>query len=142
MKPTLLLRIASVLSLLHCVLHTIGGVFGSPKHGAEEVAVIETMKTHHFAVMGSMRSYWDFLFGYGLFATIALLVEAILFWRLAAFAKTNPAWTRSIVGLFCFNFVGVAIIVSWKYFFIAPAVAELLIAACLALAFATAGTAV
>ena len=99
------------------------------------------MKTLHFAVMGSMRSYWDFLFGYGLFATIALLVEAILFWRLAAFAKTNPAWTRSIVGLFCFNFVGVAI-VSWKYFFIAPAVAELLIAACLAMAFVTAGAAV
>jgi len=140
-KPTLFLRIASVLSLLHCVLHTIGGVFGSPKHGAEEVAVIETMKTHHFAVMGSMRSYWDFLFGYGLFVTVALLVEAILLWRLAAFAKTNPAWTRPIVGLFCFNFVGVAI-VSWKYFFIAPAVGELLIAVCLAMAFVTAGAAV
>ena len=141
MKPALLLRIASLLSLLHCILHTAGGVFGSPKHGAEEIAVIETMKSHHFAVMGSVRSYWDFLFGYGLFVTIALLVQAILFWRLAAFAETNPAWTEPIVGLFCLNFVGVAI-VSWKYFFIAPAVGELLIAACLALAFATAGTAV
>jgi hypothetical protein len=45
------------------------------------------------------------------------------------------------VGVFCFNFVGVAI-ASWKYFFIAPAVAELLMAACLAMAFAAAGAAV
>jgi hypothetical protein len=59
------------------------------------------MKSHHFAVMGTMRSYWDFLFGYGLFVTIALLVQALLFWRLAAFAKTNPALTKPIVGLFC-----------------------------------------
>ena len=100
MTATLFLRIASVLSLMNCMLHTVGGVFGSPQHGAEEIAVIETMKSHRFDVMGSMRSYWDFLFGYGLFGTIGLLVQAILFWQLASFAKTNPAWTRPIVALF------------------------------------------
>lgn len=135
-KPTLLLRIASVFSLLHCVLHT-GGVFSSPKHDAEEIAVVESTKSHLFNVFGSMRSYWDFLFGYRLFLTIGLLVQAILFWQLATFAKTNPAWTRPILALFLFNCIGMAI-VSGKYFFIGPAVAQLLIAACLALAFATA----
>ena len=83
MNATLFLRIASVLSLIQCVLHTVGGVFGSPKHGAEEVAVIETMKSHRFDFMGSMRSYWDFVFGYGLFVTIDLIVQTILFWQLA-----------------------------------------------------------
>jgi len=136
MKPTLLLRIASVLTFIHCLLHTVVGVFGSPKHGAEEIAVIETMKSHHFELMGSMPSYWDFHFGYGLIVTIWLLALAVLFWQLAAFAKTNPAWTRPIVALFFFSFIGMGII-SWRYFFLGPAVTELLIAACLGAAFVT-----
>jgi len=136
LRATLFLRVASVLSLINCAGHT-GGVFSPPKHGAEEIAVLETMKSHRFDVMGSLRSYWDFLFGYGLFGIIGLLVQAILFWQLASFAKTNPAWTRPIVALFFFNCVGVAI-VSWKYFFIGPAVSQLLIAACLGAAFVTA----
>jgi len=126
------------LTLIHCNLHTVGGVLGGPKHGAEEVAVIETMKSHRFEVMGSMRSYWDFFFGYGLFVTLALLVQAILFWQLAMFAKTNSNWTRPIVVLFLLNYLGMAI-VSWNYFFVGPAVTELLIAACLASTLATKG---
>lgn len=137
MRATLFLRIAAVLSLINCVGHT-GGVFSSPKHGAEEIAVLETMKSHRFDVMGSLRSYWDFLFGYGLLITIGLLVQIILFWQLASFAKTNPAWTRPIVALFFFNCIGVAI-VCWKYFFIGPAATQLLIAACLGAAFIIAG---
>jgi len=136
LKPTLLLRIASVVTFIHCLLHTVAGVFGSPKHGAEEFAVIEAMQSHHFDVMGSMRSYWDFHFGYGLFVTIGLLTQAVLFWQLAAFAKTNSVWTKPIVALFFFSFIGMAII-SWRYFFLGPAVTELLIAACLGAAFVT-----
>ena len=30
MKPVIYLRAASLLTLLHAVLHTIGGVFGKP----------------------------------------------------------------------------------------------------------------
>lgn len=134
MKSTLFLRIASVLAFVHCLLHTVGGVFGKPTHGADEVAVRSAMKSHQFDVMGSMRSYWDFFFGYGLIVTITLLVQAILFWQLAAFAKSNPAWVRPIAGLFCLNFLGMAV-VSGRYFFIAPAVTEVLIAICLALTF-------
>ena len=136
MRATLFLRIAAVLSLINCLGHT-GGVLSSPKHGGEEIAVLETMKSHRFDVMGSLRSYWDFLLGYGLGLTITLLVQAILFWQLASFAKTNPAWTRPIVALFFFNCIGVAI-VCWKYFFIGPTVAQVLIAACLGAAFVSA----
>ena len=133
MTATLFLRIASILSLINCIAHT-GGMLSSPRHGAEEVAVIETMKAHHFDVMGSLRSYWDFLFGYGFSVTITLLVQAILFWQLAAIAKRSPAETRPIVALFLFNCIGIAII-SWKYFFIGPAVTQLLMAVCLGMAF-------
>ena len=138
MKPALFLRTASVLSLIHCVLHTVGGVFISPDHGAEEVAVIEAMKSHRFDFLGSARSYWDFFFGYGLFITIVLFVAAILFWRVAAFVTTSPALVRSVAGIFAFNFAAMAI-VSWRYFFFAPALTELLIAACLIVAYAGIG---
>jgi phosphoglycerol transferase MdoB-like AlkP superfamily enzyme len=136
-KPTLFLRIASVLTMIHCILHTIGGVLGSHRHGPEEIAVVETMKAHTFNVMGSMRSYWDFMFGYGLGVTITLLIQSLLFWQLATMSKTNAAWTRPIVLLFFFNFVVMSVVV-WRYFFIAPAITELLIAACLAAAYFTA----
>lgn len=138
MKAALFLRIASMLTLIHCVLHTAGGVFASPRHGAEEIVVIETMKSHQFDVFGSMRSYWDFFLGYGLFVTIVLLVAAIFFWQLAVIAKAAPVWIRRIVVLFFFSYLGTAII-SWRYFFIGPAVTELLIAACLLLAFISVG---
>jgi hypothetical protein len=140
-NSTLFLRIASVLTLFHCAGHTIGGVFGKPKHGAEQLAVMDTMKSHRFNVMGSLRSYWDFHFGYALFVTINLLIQGLLFWQLATMAKTNAAWIRPILVLFFLNYVAMAI-VAWKYFFIAPAVIELLIAVCLALAFATAAASV
>ena len=133
MKPTLFLRIASVLTLIHCILHTVGGVFGSPQHGAEEIAVIHAMKSHRFDFLGSMRSYWDFFFGYGLFITLVLLILAILFWQLSVFWTRNPALVRSIIVLFSINFLVMAI-VSWRYFFIAPAITELLIAVCLGIA--------
>jgi hypothetical protein len=116
------------------VLHTVGGVFGSPKHGAEEIAVIETMKSHHFEIAGSMRSYWDFFFGYGLLVTIVLFFLSVFFWQLASLARTNPAWMRPILIVFCLNFLAMSL-VAWKYFFIAPAVVEILIAVSLALAF-------
>ena len=136
MKATIFLRIASVLTLIHCVLHTIGGVFGSPSHGAEEIAVIESMKSHQFAVMRSMRSYWDFFFGYGLFVAITLLALAILLWQLSTLTKTHAVQTRPMLVVLCVCFLGLTV-VSWNYFFIAPAVTELLIALFIGLAFAT-----
>lgn len=136
MKPTLFLRFASVLTLIHCVLHTIGGILAPPSHGAEEASVIETMKSHRFDVMGSMRSYWDFFLGYGLFVTLALLVQGILFWQLGqSIRKGSAAETKPILVLFLFNYIVMAII-SWRFFFIAPALTELLIAVCLSFALA------
>ena len=140
MSSTLFLRIASVLTLIHCAGHTIGGVFGKPKNGAEEIAVIETMKAHQFNVMGSMRAYWDFFFGYGLVVTVTLLIQGVLFWQLGSLIKTNPAAAKPVVALFCVNFLLMSVIV-FKYFFLGAGVLELLIATCLAAAFFTAASA-
>jgi hypothetical protein len=131
MKATLYLRIASVLAIIHAILHTIGGMLSKPNNGAPEIAIIEAMKSRSFNVMGSMRSYWDFFFGYGWLVAITLVIQGILFWQLATMAKTNAAPIRPILLLFCINFLATTV-VAFKYFFIAPAVTELLIAACLA----------
>jgi hypothetical protein len=133
-KATLFLRIASVLTLVRCILHTFGGVLSSLRHGAEEVAVIDIMKSHFFDVMGSIRSYWDFFFGYGLFVTIFLLGVAGLLWQLGLFTKSNSIGIRPIVALFSMTFVATAV-VAWRYFFLGPAITELLIAISLAMAF-------
>jgi hypothetical protein len=64
-KPSLFLRVAAVLTFIHAVLHTIGGVFGKvgPGHAA---TAVEAMKTNQFLLMGHMRSFWDFCRGLGL----------------------------------------------------------------------------
>ena len=84
-KPVLFLRIASVLTLIHAVLHTIGGVFGKVGPGPAAVAV-EAMKVNQFLLMGNMRSFWDFYRGMGLAVSIFLTFEAVVFWLLSSLA--------------------------------------------------------
>jgi len=137
MKATLLLRIASVLALVHGVMHTIGGVFGAVAPGAQQAAVM-AMQANRFDAMGVTRSYWDFQMGYGLFTTVKFLVETVVFWQLAAMAKTDALRIRPLVMTFCVGYVAYAAL-AWRYFFAAPAVFEIVIAGCLLGAWVEAG---
>jgi hypothetical protein len=136
MKPSLFLRIASVLTFIHAVLHTIGGVFGKVPPGPATVAV-EAMKANQFLVMGNTRSFWDFHRGLGLGATISLTAEAILFWQLASLATADAHRLRPIIATFLVAYAAIAVN-SYTYFFLGPVIAEILIVACLASAFVTA----
>jgi hypothetical protein len=132
MKPVLYLRVASVLTLLHAVLHTIGGVFGKPDPGPQQTAVA-AMQANQFPLMGVTRSYWDFYMGMGLSITICLTIVAIVFWQLSSLAKTDSCRLRPIYMAFMAAFLLLAVNSS-IYFFAAPAIVELLIAICLAMA--------
>src|SRR5260221_318879 len=77
MTATTFLRIATIVALLQFVAHTSLVVFSSPKHGPEEVSVIQAMKSHRFNFLGSQRSYWDSYFGYALEAAFICLIEAV-----------------------------------------------------------------
>ena len=132
MTATLLLRIASVLAGIHGLLHTIGGVFGKPAPGAQETTVA-IMKANQFPVMGLMRSYGDFYLGFGLFVTIALLAEAVVFWQLSGLMKSDAARLRPLLGTFLACYASYAAI-AFTYFFPPPGIMEILIAACLGLA--------
>jgi hypothetical protein len=136
MKPTLFLRIASVLTMIHSILHTIGGVFGKPEPGAASVA-FAAMQANQFLVFGLPRTYADFYRGLGLGATISLTIEAVVFWQLGSLAKTHALRIRPIVATFVVAYLALAVNSS-LYFFQAPVVVEILIAICLGLAIFTA----
>lgn len=131
-KAALFLRIAAVLTFIHAVLHTIGGVFGKPEPGPAAVAV-EAMKMNQFLLMGHMRSYWDFYRGLGLAATVSLTAEAVLFWQLGSLAKTGARRLRPILATFLVAYCVLAVN-AYAHFFLGPVIAEVLIAACLGLA--------
>ena len=135
-KPVLFLRVAAVLTFIHAVLHTIGGVFGEAGPGPAAIAV-EAMKANQFLLMGNTRSYWEFYRGLGLVVTIMLTAEAALFWLLGSLAKTDARRLRPIVGTFLVAYAALAMN-SYAYFFLAPVIVESLIAACLGLAIVTA----
>jgi hypothetical protein len=132
MRTVLFLRIASVLTLVHAVLHTIGGVFGGAAPGAQQAAVT-AMQINQFQVMGVTRTFWDFYMGLGLAGSVSMTVEAVVFWQLGSLAKTDALRLRPILATFLIGFLGVAV-VSYRYFFVAPVIAEILIALCLGLA--------
>lgn len=132
MKPAFLLRIAAVLTFIHAVLHTIGGVFGKPGPGPATVA-LQAMKMNQFLIMGHTRSYSDFYRGLGLTVTVFLTAEAVLFWQLGSLAKTDARRLRPILFTFLVAYAAMAVN-SYAYFFLGPVIAEIFVAACLGLA--------
>jgi hypothetical protein len=135
-KPVLFLRIAAGLTLLHAVLHTVGGVFGSVDPGPAAIAVA-AMKANHFPLMGQTRTYWDFYRGMGLCVSIFLTAEAVVFWQLGSLAKMEARRLRPILAVFALAYIALAVN-SQAYFFFAPVITECLIAACLCAAIVTA----
>jgi hypothetical protein len=136
MKPVIFLRMASVLTLIHAALHTIGGVFGKAAPGPQQ-AVVTAMQVNQFQVMGVTRTFWDFYMGLGLAGSVFMTVEAVVFWQLSSLAKTDALRLRPVFATFLIGFLGVAV-VSYRYFFAGPVVTEILIALCLGLAIASA----
>lgn len=136
MKPTAFLRIASVLTLIHSALHTVGGVFGKPVPGVAS-STYSVMQANSFHVLGVTRSYAEFYRGLGLGVTIALTAEGLLFWMLGSMAKKYPVELRPILWVFVLAYLVLAVN-SYTYFFAGPVVVEILIALCLVGAIATA----
>ena len=131
MRTTLFLRIASVLTLIHALLHTIGGVFG--KTPPDVQPVVTAMQQNTFLVMGVMRTMWDFHMGLGLVASVSLTVEGLVFWQLGTLAKNEALRLRPILTTFLLGYLCISVI-SYRYFFAGPVITELLIAACLGMA--------
>jgi hypothetical protein len=136
MKPKILLRIASIITLLYFVGHTVA-IPWTPAVGPGESPVIEAMKTHPFEITGFTRTYWDFYLGFGLMASVFLAFQAVVLWLLGGLANRDAGEIRPVIAAFFVSFALNAVLIS-KYFFTVPLVMTIAIAICLALAFASA----
>jgi len=135
MKPSAFVRIASVLVFVHAVLHTIGGVFGKVDAGPAAVAVA-AMKANQFVAFGNLRTFWDFYTGMGLGVTISLTMESAALWFLAPLTAIHGKKLRPVLAAFAIGYLLFAVN-SFRYFFMGPVIAEILIAVFLFAAIAT-----
>lgn len=136
MRPSLLLRIASILTLLFAAGHTAGGLsFWSP---AGETEVLSAMRSFRFDAGGISRTYLDFYLGFGFIIGVYLLIQAAALWQLASIAKSDALSARPLIGSFLLAPVASAVL-SWRFIFVGPVVSFIVIAICLGLAFYAAG---
>jgi hypothetical protein len=135
MKTPLLLRIASVISLLFAVGHSLGGLQRWSPVG--ENAVLEAMTDVHFDTMGVRRSYLDFYMGLGWTISILMLMETILLWQLASLATRDPARLRSIIAVIAVATAASGVI-AWRFILPVPALFSVALLLPLVLAYVSA----
>ena len=138
MKPSVLLRFASVLTLIFCAGHTYGAL-GASLRDPEQAAVFMAMQAFPFEIMGARRTHWQFYRGFSLLFSVTLLLLAVLLWQLARLAKRDPVAVKPFVASLFLAYLGFTLLCG-VYFFIAPAAFSAAAAVCLALAFTSART--
>ena len=135
MTTTLLLRIASVISLVFTAGHTAGGLRQWSPMG--DNAVLKAMTDYRFDTMGANRSYLDFFMGFGWSISVFMLMQTILLWQLASLARADPARLRPIIAAFAIATIGSGLI-AWRFIFPVPALFSSLLAIALVLAYVVA----
>ena len=128
MKPAIFYRIASVLLLVFAALHTFGFRQFDPQWGVD--SLISLMRSLHFDIMGTSRTYWDFFVGFGLFFTIFLAFTAVLAWQLGGLSRQTLAVMRGTAWALVICFAAETI-VAFRYAFAVPIVFSILILLCL-----------
>jgi hypothetical protein len=131
MKPTLFYRIASILLLLFAALHTFGFRQVDPQWKVD--SLVASMRSTHFDIMGSSRTYWDFFVGFGLFFSIFLVFAAIVAWQLSGLPRETLAVMRGTAWALVICFAAVTIL-AFQHAFIAPIVFSVVILICLTVA--------
>ena|SRR5689334_19395978 len=118
-STTVLLRIASVISLLFTAGHTLGGLKKWSPMGENEV--LKAMATVRFETMGANRSYFDFFMGFGWSISVAMLLQTVLLWQMASMARTNALHVRPMIAVFALATL-VSGIIAWRFIFPMPAI--------------------
>lgn len=131
MKRVTPFRVASVLLVVFCVMHTAGGMLAQKSLGAESDAVFDAMKRVHFAFNGADVTWYGFWFGFGLTASVFLLFSAVIAWQLDRVPPTE--WHRvSVIAWSLFASHVLNTVLAWKYFFAGPGVFGVVITALVA----------
>lgn len=109
-----------VIAVIQYAVHTVVFLRARPRHGADEVNLVEMMKSLQWNFGGSERSYWDFYFGYGMVAILMGLLEILLLWFLSGLLARNPRealpflMVTAVITVF-------HILITLKFFFALPA---------------------
>jgi hypothetical protein len=118
LTTTLLLRIASVISLLFTAGHTLGGLKKWSPMGDNEV--LRAMTAVRFETMGANRSYLDFFMGFGWSISVAMLLQTAVLWQMASLARTNAGQVRPMIAAFALAALANGVI-AWRFIFPVPA---------------------
>ena len=118
MTTTLLLRIASVISLLFAAGHSAGGLQKWSPNDHNDV--LTAMTDVRFDMMGASRSYLDLYLGLGWSVSVYLLLQAVLLWQMASLARTNAAQLRPMIAAFVLATAASGLI-AYFYIFAVPA---------------------
>src|SRR3954465_1820990 len=121
-------RIAAVLLLLFAIGHTLGFRESDPKWGVD--ALLGSMRSIHFDMQGSNRTYWDLFVAAGFSVGLLYLFAAILAWQLGGLPAATLALLRGTAWAFALCFAAITV-VSWRYLFIVPIVFSIVITLCL-----------
>jgi hypothetical protein len=131
MTATLMLRLASVISMLFAAGHTAGGRRSWSPIGESEG--LTAMRTFRFETMGVSRTYLDFYLGFGYSLSVFLVMQAILLWQVGTLAKTDRLQARPFILTFLLASIASGVL-TWEFIFPMPVYLGSTITACLILA--------
>jgi hypothetical protein len=131
MTTNFMLRVASAISALFTIGHSLGGLqHWSP---VPDNPVLQAMAATHFHVMGVSRSYLQLYEGLGWTVSVFMALQTVLLWQLASLARSNLPQARAMVVPFILAALACGI-VAWRLVLPVPALfsAALLVALLLA----------
>jgi hypothetical protein len=130
MKAPILYRVAAIVLILFAVAHTLGfSQPPDPRWGAD--GVVASMRSLHFDVQGSSRTYWDFFMAAGLSIGVLYLFAGILAWQLGSLPAETRSRLRGVAWALALAFAALTV-VSWIYLFITAVVFSAVVTLCLA----------
>ena len=131
MKPSMFYRTAAVLLLLFGAGHTLGFRQSDPAWGVD--APLASLRSIHFDVQGSHRTFWDFFVAAGFSVGVFYLFAAILAWQLGGLPPAALAQLRGTAWAFAVTFAAITVL-SWRYLFVMPVAFSTVITVCLSAA--------
>jgi hypothetical protein len=118
MTTMFMLRVASAISLLFTLGHSLGGLQKWSPVG--DNLVLKAMTQTRFQMMGVSRSYFDLYVGLGWTISVFMLLQTVLLWQLASVARTSVAQVRPLIAAFALATLATGII-AWRLILPVPA---------------------
>jgi hypothetical protein len=116
MKAKLLLRIASVLILIHLLGHALGHSGWDKPEDPRMQEVVDAMEGYKSEFMGATHSMGDYYNGYSLIMFFVYAMSISIVWSASAFADTNKIVARKILSPVAIAYLAFSAI-EFTYFF-------------------------